>query len=159
MAPRSLPPRDERHWGLSPFQWSYATAKHSDFVAITFAMVKGFILANPLIPPNGNVCPSIRQVLAARGALVLVGIQCLNHVCRFIITVNFFPYSSQRLTFVGTLFRGRGRSPAEILSSSARWRHRHCASCCRPLRPCARAVVMGRQGTAAGVGFQGDMGF
>jgi hypothetical protein len=124
---------------------------------MTIAMVKRFILANLMIPPNGNVCPSIRQVLAARGALVLVGIQCLNHVCRLIITVNFFPYSSQRLTFIGTLFRGRGHSPAEMLGSNACWRHSPPRVVVSTIAA-ARAVVMGRQGLRRGL-LQGTWGF
>ena len=114
-----------------------------------------------MIPQPGGVCPSIGQVLAPRGVGVFLDILRLNQVCRFSITVNFFPYSSLRLTNIGTLFRGRGNSPARSLGSSAHWRHRHCVRRRRPLRPCALACVAaaGRRGTSSGVGFRGNRGF
>src|SRR6478735_5946256 len=115
-----------------------------------------------MIPQTGGVCPSIRQVLARRGAGVFLDILRLNHVCRFGITVNFFPYSSQRLTIIGTLFSGAGEVTAESLGFER-------ALASSPLRVAAstvtavRTFACGRDGKTGDLvgdwGFRGNRGF
>jgi len=122
----------------SPSRPSNSSGRVSSLAAISIAMVKKPHRLHRMIPPGADGCASIGRHGALCGALVFTDIESLSHVCRVFITVNLFPYSSGTLPFIGTLFSGSGKLPADKLGSAA-LASSPLRLCRWPLRPRSRA--------------------